>query len=80
MKLQLGINEDTQNDIVICGCYPQVLGKLEAFKSIDFELELFPTVCGVASVSGLRIIESRQDKTYELRKNFASFIVEMGVH
>ena len=78
MKLQLGINEETQSDIFICGCYPQVLGKLEAFQSIDFDLELFPTICGVASVSGLRIIESRQNKTYELRKNFASFTVEMG--
>lgn len=36
MKLQLQINENTQSEIVICGCYPQLLGKLEAFQSIDF--------------------------------------------
>jgi hypothetical protein len=54
------------------------LGKLEAFQSIDFQLEVFPTACGVASVSGLRIIDLRKDKTYELRRNFATFTVEMG--
>jgi hypothetical protein len=36
MKLQLSVNEATQSDILICGCYPQILGKLEAYQSIDF--------------------------------------------
>lgn len=80
MKLQLQIIEKIQGDILICGCYPQILGKLEAFTSIDFQLEVFPITCGVASLSGLRIIDLRMDKTYELRRSFATFTVEMGQH
>ena len=68
MRLQLLVNQDRdkQGDVLICGCYPQIPGKIEGLKSIEFELELLPMVCGVGSVSGLRILDMISGKQYEL--------------
>ena len=59
MRLQLSVNQDRdhQAEILICGCYPQIPGKIEGLKSIEFELELLPLACGVGGVSGLRILD-----------------------
>ena len=76
MKLQLSISEVYQGDILICGCYPQIPGTIEGYKSFDFQLELLPLKCGVGSISGLRIRDSRQDKQYEYKKPFAQFTVD----
>ncbi len=68
MRLQLSVNNDRDypNEIMICGCYPQIPGKIEGQKSIDFELELLPLVCGVGGISGLRILDMISSKQYEI--------------
>lgn len=62
--------------MLICGCYPQIPGKIEGLKSIEFELELLPLVCGVGSVSGLRILDMISGKQYELDYHFAKFTID----
>jgi len=78
MRLQLSINADKehQNEVLICGCYPQIPGKIDALKFIEFELELLPLVCGVGSISGLRILDMVSEKQYELDYPFARFTID----
>lgn len=78
MRLQLSVNQESQqlSDIVICGCYPQIPGKLEGNARIEFELELFPVKCGVGGIQGLRIRDTISGKQYELDYHFAKFTVD----
>ena len=79
MRLQLSINQEQQHqhaDVIICGCYPQIPGRIEGFKAIEIELELLPLVCGVGGVSGLRILDMISDKQYEVDYQFARFTVD----
>ena len=80
MRLQLSVNQDRdhQTEILICGCYPQIPGKIEGLKSIEFELELLPLACGVGGVSGLRILDMISGKHYELDSVFAKFTVDFS--
>ena len=64
MKLQLKVLEAYQGDILICGCYPQISGKIDRAKDFEFELELLPRTCGVAGISGLRIYDTVSEKNY----------------
>lgn len=80
MRLQLSILPDLQNtnEILICGCYPQIPGKIEGLKSIEFELELLPLTCGVGGISGLCIHDTISDKPYPLDWTFAKFTVDFA--
>ena len=62
--------------MLICGCYPQIPGKIEGLKSIDFELELLPLVTGVGSIQGLCILDTISEKQHELDYPFAKFTID----
>ena len=79
MRLQLSVNQDReQGDVLICGCYPQIPGKIEGLKSIEFELELLPLICGVGGIQGLRILDMISGKQYEFDYQFARFTVDFN--
>ena len=76
--MSVSSDRDHQGEVLICGCYPQIPGKIEGLKSIDFELELLPLMSGVGSISGLRILDMISGKQYEFNNKFASFTVDFS--
>lgn len=78
MKLKLSVDEASQSDVLICGCYPQVIGTLDKFMSTEFKLELMPLTCGVGQISGLNVVDVLSDIRWEFAKPFAKFTVDFS--
>ena len=78
MKLKLSVDENNQSDILICGCYPQVIGTLDKFMTTEFKLELLPLTCGVGQISGLNVVDVISDIRWEFAKPFAKFTVDFA--